>query len=66
MVEDSLHVHVFGENIQEAEHNLLITNWAGGGREHVTNLGMASPFSDGVLRTVDALGFRRAMLCQNI
>ena len=45
MPEDSLHAGIPKDNIQNAEHSLVVTNWACGIRKHIANLGMASPFS---------------------
>ncbi len=44
----------------------LVANWAGGVRNQFANLGMASPFLGGVIRTVDVLAFRRAILSQEM
>ena len=64
--QDSLHADILRDNIRDAEHSPLVANWAGGICEHFANLGMATPFPGGVVRTVDVLASRRAMLSQEV
>ncbi len=66
MSEDSLHANILRDNIQNADHSPLVASWAAGIRKQLADLGVASPFTGGVIGTVDIQHFRKAMLSQEM
>ncbi len=66
MDEGSLHPDILSDNIHDALGNPGCCNWTAGVQKQFASLGVPYPFSDGRIRDVDHLAFRKAMLARDM